>query len=800
MKTRLKSLSRLLFLFVSMFVFVSSAAIASGMPKTVHSSSLMVKLSSETESELSAERVVSVLSFAPSSPRAMQLKVRLGNPVGVSYLITNRLTDSNRAELGTDHPLNTLQSFVVLNYRTPLDARLAKLMIGKDVSINVFDGGAIKSSATPNDPFYNTVLSGAGVTTQSQNSVYAQLNLENAWNIAQGTAYVSVVEAYGVEGLHPDLAPNIRGHFSRNQPFTPPLPGPITRVNLGSALIEATGAGALFVRTQNSATGARYASPGSSIPNGPCLNVSGTVVLPWSEFCRTFWDGTVSRPLGPTEWGDFATDAYVSELIADHYIFWQVVRRGHGTHVAGILAASGNNGLGGTGVCWNCSVAVQRVPTGERFASAIIEAIDNGAQVVNFSAGLSNGAGAAILENVCLANSLVDPRCIAINYAKRKNVLFAAASGNTADDPITQFPAIHPDVLSVGGSDENGLPGAYSANNKVDFFAPGLRILSTFVEGYQWAGGLGGVPLSGCAAHTNSNMGLCSGTSMSSPMIAGALALVRSANPLLSNSQTKSALLSFQGTHGRPYLPNVAASVQHAISGPSGNRGLTPLFTMYNATTRGYFSTTVPQMVSAASCSTLRVGAQGRRPGRYDSAKGLSVANLAAVYPETIESYPASLNRPALIGSCMYGGTPLLASTTLFTTVSRAGVALKPLYRYSSDPLQGQVGEQNVADHHYFSDLSDVPVLCRFCVKDGIEGYVYPSTSPQPAGTEKLLRRWAYDFEPGYFRWVSAVFPESRASEYAAEGYIYSLRAGDFLGYVCPLQNQTGICAAPYTP
>jgi thermitase len=180
---------------------------------------------------------------------------------------------------------------------------------------------------------------------------------------------------------------------------------------------------------------------------------------------------------------------------------------GHGTHVAGIIGAPQNNGLGIAGIAGNVTILAIKtmdkdgVGTFADIASGIIEAANKGANVINLSLG---GYGySSALQN-------------AVSYAINvKNVTVVAAAGNDSIDisvtPV--FPASLPDVISVAASTSSDRRAFFSNYGPTTLVAaPGLDVLSTYwtsdnaVTGYQYD----------------------SGTSMASPNVAGVVALMLS--------------------------------------------------------------------------------------------------------------------------------------------------------------------------------------------------------------------------------------------------------------------------------
>lgn len=181
---------------------------------------------------------------------------------------------------------------------------------------------------------------------------------------------------------------------------------------------------------------------------------------------------------------------------------------GHGTHVAGIAAAAGNNSQGVAGVAWGVRIMPLRVLDGycigstADVAAALVWAADNGADVINLSLGTS--APSSLMEN-------------GTYYAYSKGVVVVAAGGNAGTSPLF-YPAAHPWVLAVGATDTAGDRGVFSNTGpELDLMAPGVDILSTTPSGYFYYQTLFG---------TSATYGELSGSSMAAPFVAGAAALL----------------------------------------------------------------------------------------------------------------------------------------------------------------------------------------------------------------------------------------------------------------------------------
>lgn len=183
----------------------------------------------------------------------------------------------------------------------------------------------------------------------------------------------------------------------------------------------------------------------------------------------------------------------------------------HGTHVAGILAAKKDNGVGGYGI--NPNAAIVPIDVFDRgwgasdytVAQGILKAIDSGAKVINMSLGSSMPS--PIIEE-------------AVKKALAKNITIVAAAGNTGSDMIS-YPAGYEGVISVGAIDKNKKLASYSSfGPSVDIVAPGDEVYSTIYE-YE----------------RKSSFRKLSGTSMASPVVAGVASLLLSKYPNLTPQQ-----------------------------------------------------------------------------------------------------------------------------------------------------------------------------------------------------------------------------------------------------------------------
>ncbi len=187
---------------------------------------------------------------------------------------------------------------------------------------------------------------------------------------------------------------------------------------------------------------------------------------------------------------------------------------GHGTHVAGIIGATLNNGIGVAGVANDCTILPVKVlsANGSGDVSHVAEGIrwaaDHGAQVINLSLGGED-----------YSQTLND----AVQYAVRRDCVVVAATGNTGQDGVI-YPAAYANVIGVGSTDSADRLSFFSTyGDGVDVTAPGSNVYSTRLGG-----------------------GYCfmNGTSMATPHAAGVVALIRAVHREWTRSQVESQLLS----------------------------------------------------------------------------------------------------------------------------------------------------------------------------------------------------------------------------------------------------------------
>lgn len=196
---------------------------------------------------------------------------------------------------------------------------------------------------------------------------------------------------------------------------------------------------------------------------------------------------------------------------------------GHGTHVAGTIAAVGNNLEGVIGVAPESLIMPVRVLGNQQLteeitvadlAEGVTYAVDNGADVINASWG---GPHSQIIADV-------------VNYAYEQDVVFVASAGNDGIPTFLFSPAGLADAITVAANDHNDAIANFSNwGAGLDITGPGVAILSTAAEGANYNYNIG-------------EYGVASGTSMSAPHVSGAVALIRAAYPNYNVEQVRYAL------------------------------------------------------------------------------------------------------------------------------------------------------------------------------------------------------------------------------------------------------------------
>jgi subtilisin family serine protease len=479
--------------------------------------------------------------------------------------------------------------------------------------------------------------------------------------------------------------------------------------------------------------------------------------------------------------------------------------RGHGTHVAGIIGATYATsdpvtGLAAVGGCRGCSLHIVRVATNETsMKAALTQAKHFGAQVANLSLGFPREK----MPSNC-ATETCEEWTARLDELDARDVVVVAASGNTNKGSTTdiEFPALHRTVVAVGGADGSAFwfprdvispdvstqPFRFGSASGPEqwLIAPATAVPSLFYYGHTWLVFSSPAEYSCRDQSTVSSLpvgfGNCTGTSMAAPHVSAIAALMKSANPLLTASQTRELLA--QSGSAYPFkaddigygIPSAAKAVNLALGGANVTNRLTPLFSLAAvnspSTNFNHLYTVVPQVAMSAIEGTLPPQPAGG-PVSYVT-YGTAVPGYA--------SYP---------GCATCASQPPRAIVSVFTTHRNpsGGPELAPLYRMSWKCQTAGC----VRVSHVYAVASELSTFQAAGYQvDGIDGFIYSrAQSPQPANTVKLCRK--HDPARGdyiLFQGTGASGGDCSGTSdgFSGSNYTEVAAGSDWLGYVHPIQ------------
>ena len=245
---------------------------------------------------------------------------------------------------------------------------------------------------------------------------------------------------------------------------------------------------------------------------------------------------------------------------------------GHGTHVAGIIAATGNNALGVIGVAWQTAIIPVKCldGMGNGYISYLVNALDY------VSLLKDQGYPIAVVNMSLGTDELSDALTRAVERVAQRGILVVAAAGNNYgrnNDEVASYPANtnSPNVIAVAASNTGGALASFSnyGPTTVDIAAPGSDILSTVPIAIK------GVPYD-----------YIDGTSMAAPHVSGVAALVAAVNPSAPSAVIKSILLATVTPRTGLKKKTVSGGIVNAYSAVSVGVASTSRYTVKGTVTR----------------------------------------------------------------------------------------------------------------------------------------------------------------------------------------------------------------------
>ncbi len=302
--------------------------------------------------------------------------------------------------------------------------------------------------------------------------------------------------------------------------------------------------------------------------------------------------------------------------------------QGHGTHVSGTIGASGDNATGVVGVNWN----VTMIPC--QFLGADGSGTTAGAiACINYFTNLkqNHGVNVRLTSNSWGGGGFSQALSDAIQAGNNAGILFIAAAGNDADnsDVTPHYPSAYnlPGIISVASTDRADNLSSFSTYGavSVDLGAPGSAILSTT---------------------PNNTYASYSGTSMATPHVAGAAALVWSLNPDLSIAEMKTLLMdsgdSLAALAGKTVSGkrlNLKNALDAADPEPGFSLGLTPATQTVTAGNNATYTLSVGDIADWQGVVNLTATATPAIPGLSLSAvQATPGQNVVVTAPTTAQT------------------------------------------------------------------------------------------------------------------------------------------------------------------
>jgi subtilisin family serine protease/subtilisin-like proprotein convertase family protein len=375
---------------------------------------------------------------------------------------------------------------------------------------------ALTSSAVSNDPNFNQqwALQNTG---QGGGTAGDDIGATRAWTVTTGSArtVVALMDT-GVDYNQADLAGNIWINQAE-------IPKSRLAPSLGG-----TNPNGIQDYNHDGYVSWRDLNDPRNIGPGKISDVNGDGIIDAGDILAPMVVNAQGQDTGLGGWSYAGNTQDGDTAHPNDFIGWNFVdnnnnpfdQNGHGTHVAGIIGATGNNGVGVTGIDWQVGLMpVQFI--GANGTGAISDFIQGLNYAVQHGAKISNNSWSGASSDPVLS--------AAIGNARDAGMIFVAAAGNEGanTDVTPAYPSSFnlSNIVSVAAVDNNNQLASFSnyGAHTVDLAAPGVNILSTL---------------------PNNTFGTMSGTSMAAPMVTGVLALVWSEHPGWSYQQVINQVLS----------------------------------------------------------------------------------------------------------------------------------------------------------------------------------------------------------------------------------------------------------------
>jgi subtilisin family serine protease/subtilisin-like proprotein convertase family protein len=375
---------------------------------------------------------------------------------------------------------------------------------------------ALTTSVYPNDPSFNQQYALLN-TGQGGGTPGADIGVTHAWSVTTGSpnTIVAIMDT-GIDYDHPDLY----GNVWLNQAEIP-------KSRLAPSL-GGTNTNGIQDYYHDGYVSWRDLNDPRNIGPGKITDINGDGIIDAADILAPMVLNAQGQDTGNGGWAYAGNTQDGDTAHPNDFIGWNFVnntnnpldQNGHGTHVAGIIGAMGNNGVGVAGINWSVSLMpVQFInSSGAGSISAFIAGLN---YAVEHGAKISNNSWSGATSDPLLLQ--------AITNAQAHSMIFVAAAGNGGNnnDNSPAYPSSFnlDNIVSVAAVDSNFQLASFSnyGAHSVELAAPGVNILSTL---------------------PNKSYGELSGTSMATPMVTGVIALVASEHPNWTYQQIINQVLS----------------------------------------------------------------------------------------------------------------------------------------------------------------------------------------------------------------------------------------------------------------